>query len=223
MEKIWLTTKDDKKISGLYFPADNPEGWIIYAHMMPATKESWNGLAREMAKRGYAGLAVDLRGHGESEGGPTGYRYFSDAEHQSSINDLETASDFLKENGMVEKKLAIVGASVGANLALVFLAKHQECRTAVLLSPGISYRGIRAIPEVKKISGRSHLLFVCSRDDLGEDGPNPDQVRKIIAALPKETRREEIIYNSAGHGTSMLNSKEDPALGEKIQEFIAGW
>src|SRR3989344_4533312 len=103
-EKINLTASDGKKISADFYPAKNPKGWLLLTHMMPATKESWGNFAKSMQESGYSNLAIDLRGHGESEGGPDGYQKFSDAEHQAGIRDLEVGWDFLKSRGAAPEK-----------------------------------------------------------------------------------------------------------------------
>src|SRR3989344_586201 len=119
MRKIFLTTKDGVKIAANLYPAESPAGWVVFSHMMPAVKESWNDLAENFQSAGYESVAVDLRGHGESvSGGLTlelNYRNFSDAEHQKSILDLEAAADFLiKERKAEAGKISFVGASSGA-------------------------------------------------------------------------------------------------------------
>ena len=69
MRKIFLTTKDGVKIVANLYPAELPMGWIVFSHMMPAAKESWNDLAEQFCGAGYESVAVDLRGHGESVSG----------------------------------------------------------------------------------------------------------------------------------------------------------
>ena len=220
MEKISLTTKDNKSISGNFFPAENARGWVIYLHMMPSAKESWNRLAERLASDGYAGLAIDLRGHGESAGGPEGYKYFSDAEHQASINDVEAAFDFLIMNGAKTGGIHLIGASIGANLAIEFLAKHEEIPSAVLLSAGTNYRGVSSLRAAEKLKSGQKVLFLTSRDDLGADGSNPKQNETIISSLPGGVKAEKVIYNAAGHGTNIFRTKEDPDPEELIVSFI---
>ncbi|MDE2102780.1 MAG: alpha/beta fold hydrolase [Patescibacteria group bacterium] len=220
MEKISLTTKDNKSISGNFFPAENARGWVIYLHMMPSAKESWNRIAGRLARDGYSGLAIDLRGHGESEGGPNGYKYFSDAEHQASINDVEAAFDFLLSKGARAGHIRLIGASIGANLAIEFFSKHKEFPSAVFLSAGTNYRGVSALRAAENLSPGQSALFLTSRDDLGADGSNPEQNEAIISSLPSGVKAEKVIYNSAGHGTNILQTKEDPDPEELIVSFI---
>lgn len=217
MEKIYLTTEDGIKIAADSYEAENPLGWLVMAHMMPATKESWKGLAEYFRRAGYESLAIDLRGHGESDGGPTGYNNFSDGDHQKSIFDLKAAVDYLvKEKRAQPGKISFVGASVGANLALEFLSENPEFKTAVLLSAGLDYDGIKTEPLAKNLKAGQKIFLVSSNDD----GDNAAENRKIFGSLPEEVKKdsEMKIYETGGHGTGIL--AREPELENLILQFI---
>ncbi|OGY96813.1 MAG: hypothetical protein A2128_02890 [Candidatus Liptonbacteria bacterium GWC1_60_9] len=214
-----LTTKDNKRIAADYYPAENPRGWVVYLHMMPATKESWRSLAGFLAKNGYEGIAIDLRGHGASDGGPDGYEKFSDAEHQASTKDIEAALKHLEGAGAAPQRVAIVGASIGANLALQWLAEHEEYPCAVLLSAGANYRGIETEPLARNLRRDQRLLLAAARDDARAGGNNVEQNERLAAAVPAEAKAELLAYDTGGHGTVLLESHPD--LAEKILGFIA--
>ncbi|MDP2648083.1 MAG: alpha/beta fold hydrolase [Candidatus Yanofskybacteria bacterium] len=214
-----LTTKDNKRIAADYYPAENPRGWVVYLHMMPATKESWRSLASYLAKNGYEGIAIDLRGHGASDGGPNGYEEFSDAEHQASIKDLEAGLKHLEGAGAVPKRIALIGASIGANLALGWLAEHEEYPCAVLLSAGSNYRGIETEPLARELRRGQRVLLVAARDDDRAGGNSAAQNEAIAAAMPEEAGKELLIYETGGHGTMLTEAH--PELAEKILNFIA--
>lgn len=214
-----LSTKDNKRIAADYYPAENPRGWIVYLHMMPATKESWRSLAGFLAAKGYEGIAIDLRGHGASDSGPDGYQEFSDAEHQASVKDLEAALKHLEGAGAVPKRVAIVGASISANIALKWLAEHEEYLLAVLLSAGQNYRGIEAEPLARNLHPGQRVMLVTSRDDARAGGNNAEQNETLAAAVPGKAKNELLIYDAGGHGTELLDAHPD--LAEKILNFIA--
>ncbi len=220
MGKINLTTADGIKIAANYFPAktDSPKGWIIFSHMMPATKESWNDLADFFARQGYEGIAVDLRGHGESVGGPNGFSQFSDAQHQKSILDLAAAAEFLKSKGAAPEKIIFIGASIGANLSLQYIAEHPEFKTAILFSPGLDYRGIKTEPLVKKLARGQKVLFISAKDDERSSGNNAEMNKELYDLTHADVIKKIQIYDIGGHGTDILSAQ--PELKNLLVNFI---
>ncbi len=219
MEKVFFKTSDNKQITADYFRVDKskypePNGWLVLTHMMPATKESWNALAKIFQDLGYESLAVDLRGHGESEEGPDGFLNFPDSEHQKSIYDLEAAIEFLRAKGGKAGKISFIGASIGANLSLQYISEHQEFETAVLLSPGFNYRGIKTESMAKKLKSGQKVFFISSVDD----GVNSVEVNQLFSEAPQDVKKEIKIYEFGGHGTDIL--KNQPELEALIINFI---
>lgn len=218
--KISLQTQDHKNLTANYFKsAAEPSGWLLLVHMMPATKESWQGLAENLQRFGYESLALDLRGHGESDGGPNGYQNFSDAEHQASIQDLESAWKFLKERGAKGEKTAVIGASIGANLAIQFLTRHPEVKRGVFLSPG-NYRGLNSAELVKILQPDQQIIFAASRQDDRAAGNNAVQDENYFKLASQVRRRHLILFDGAGHGTDLLKLKSELDLETAIKKFL---
>lgn len=221
-EKIVLKTIDGKDIAALYYPVAEPKGLalslskggVVFAHMMPATKESWNKLAKRFAQEGFMSIAIDLRGHGESSGGPQGYQKFTDEEHQKSILDIDAAAKFLFSKGMLPEKLSLIGASIGANLALKYIVDHHDIKTAVLLSAGLNYRGIMTEPLAHALSSGQRVLLVSAEDD----GRNAEENKELYASFPETIEHKIQIFPHAGHGTTILENQ--PELIEEILDFV---
>lgn len=211
---ITLKTLDGIDIVGTFFDVPESKGAVLFLHMMPATKESWSELAPLFAKKGYLALAIDLRGHGESEGGPDGYKKFSDEDHQKSILDVDAAVKYLLAKGVAMDQVVLIGASIGANLALKYIADHSDFKTAIMLSAGLNYRGIMTIPAAESLKPGARVFFLTSRDDDG----NSDDAQKIFAAIPKDIEKRLHIYDRAGHGTTML--EKEKGLKDLIFEFV---
>jgi pimeloyl-ACP methyl ester carboxylesterase len=222
---LTLKTLDSQELAAtLYSPrplaAASLKGGVLFLHMMPATKESWDGLAANLADNGYLGLAIDLRGHGASSGGPRGYAKFEDAEHQKSILDLDAAAKFLMVKGLSAGQIAFVGASIGANLSLRYLVDHPEFKTAVLLSPGLNYRGLKGEESAAALQAGARVLIVSSKDDIrkGERGAN-EEAEMIYGALPAGVIKGLQVYDAGGHGTELLSAHSE--LKDIILAFLA--
>ncbi len=215
MEKIFITTKDNIEIAANLYQVENPVGWVVLVHMMPSTKESWQDLASDLENSNYETIAFDLRGHGESTGGSYGYQEFSDEEHQKSILDLESAVDYLIENrGAVQEKISFIGASIGANLSLQYISEHPEFKTAVLLSAGLNYRGIKTKTLVENLKEGQGVFFVSSQDDDSDVQEN----QTLYNLVPDGVKKEIKIYENAGHGTTILEKESE--LKNLIFNFI---
>ncbi len=214
MEPAVLKTRDSVLIAGDYYAGTTRKG-IILLHMMPANKSSWRAFAPKLSERGLHVLAIDLRGHGSSGGGPDGYLQFTDEEHEESVLDIETAVDFLIQKGVDKDKITLIGASIGANLAIAYMTLHHETKSGVLLSAGTKYRGVDALHAIKSITSPQRLFFATSTDDVHSSGSNYDMNITLITALAQEVERKLVVYKSAGHGTNMFG-KEEPDLAEEI-------
>jgi len=218
MNKIFLTTKDNVKIAANLYEVENPIGWLVLVHMMPATKESFQELAQRLQNLGYESIAIDLRGHGESDKGPNGFLKFSDSEHQKSILDLEAAVDYLIEKRQATRdKIIFIGASIGANLSLQYISEHPEFKTVVLLSPGLNYRGIKTEPLVKNLKTGQKVFFVSSRDDPNSKN-NAEENQRLYDLVPTGVEKKIKIYERGGHGTDILKNQLE--LTSLIIEFI---
>ena len=64
---------------------------------------------------------------------------------------MESSLLYLEKQGIDLEKIGIIGASIGANLAIEYLFKKIFIKTAILLSPGLDYRGIKTIEIAKNI------------------------------------------------------------------------
>ncbi len=215
MDKNYLTTIDGKRIAFDLYEKENPLGWLVLVHMMPSTKESWMDLAKEFQSLGYESVAIDLRGHGESDGGPDGYQNFSDQQHQESILDLEAAVNYLiKNRSATSDKISLIGASIGANLSLRYLSEHPEFKKAVLLSAGLNYRGLETESLVKKLKNNQAVFFITSKDD----GDNAVESQQLYEAIPIMVKKDIRAYEKGGHGTVILENQ--PELLTLISNFL---
>ena len=203
VQTVRLQTADGVTIVGTYYvpPAQNAPG-VILLHMVARNRADWEPLARKLQAAGFAVLAIDLRGHGESGGSRAWGRM---------PQDVVAAQVFLSRQPEVDKgRIAIVGASIGANLALDFAASHGVVRSVVLLSPGLDYRGIkteRAMQEYDR-----PVLIVAS----AEDQYAAESSRKLDSLA--QGKHQLQIYQGAGHGTQML--EHEPSLSDLILTWL---
>lgn len=213
MEKISLITEDNIRLSGLLWNAQSRFS-VLLLHMMPATKESWTDLANRLFHRGFNVLAIDFRGHGNSDGGS--YKSFTDEQHQQYILDTQAAIEWLREK-YPKTTVDLAGASIGANIAIQYMADHVEIAKGVALSAGMNYHGVHAGELVENLHVDQEVLYVASHDDMRSGGSDCGVMAEQLAQKTA-ARSKTIIYDSGGHGTDMwLNH---PELLDKIVSFL---
>ncbi|MCS6789331.1 MAG: alpha/beta fold hydrolase [Patescibacteria group bacterium] len=223
MEKVVLKTEDGLDIVGDYYDLSIEKRGVLLLHMMPKDRKSWWDLAIKLEDEGFKVLAIDLRGHGESIGGPEGYKNFSDEEHQKSILDIQAGIDFLKFLGIDLENIVLGGASIGANLALQYASMHSKIKKVFCLSPGLNYRGIKPLEFITNFNSSHNILIASSLDDVYGNGlSNANDCQIIFENIPKDTNKKLIIYEAAGHGTDMFfaNKENEPDLIQEIIKWI---
>ena len=197
MQTEHFSTKDGIMIVGDYYAGSSASG-VLLLHMMPAVRASWQQLALKLQENGFHALAIDLRGHGESTGGPNGYQQFSDAQHQQSVFDIEASVEFLRTKGI--EKIHIGGASIGANLALQYAGQHSEVASVTLLSPGLDYHGIHADIWIGNLKSNQAILLAASDDDIY----SLTSVKTLFDRSSDLPARELKLLSEAGHGTNIF-------------------
>ena len=210
-----FVTSDGVTIAADYLKPVGAASAVLLLHMMPATKESWQPLTELLNKKGLATLAIDLRGHGESTVGVGGreldYKKFSDVDQQTKKLDVSAGLEFLKREGFALPDITLVGASIGANLALQALAEHSEIKKAAALSPGLDYKGVVTKSLLEKIATDQQVFLIASEDD----SYSADSARALAETNPRAKLK---IYDRAGHGTNMWFSQ--PALLPELVEWL---
>lgn len=212
-ERISFETEDGAQIIGDYYEGGSDRAALLL-HMMPSTKASWVSFANILTRDGFSALAIDLRGHGESTAQnetALDYRVFEDADHQKSRLDLEAAVQFLKRVKHM-RHISLVGASIGANLALAHAARDHAVESVILLSPGLLYRGVDAKDAVGKCGSQLRVFFAAS----AEDEYSAASARELHEDFPGEKQIE--MFQDAGHGTAILERK--PEFMETLSEWL---
>ena len=195
-KEVSFVTEDDIKIFATYWDRGTGKK-LILLHMLNGDRNDWNSFAESIP---YTAIAIDLRGHGESDGD---WRSFSDTDFNNMILDVKAATKFLGEG-----KIIVIGASIGANVALNYASKN-DVAGVILLSSGLDYRGVKTEEAMKKYNGP--VLVVASEDDA--QSFSASQTLYSLATGKKEIKT----YKDAGHGMNMF-AKQD--LDDVILQFV---
>lgn len=197
---VQLLTEDGVPLAASYYEPSRPSApAVALFHMLTRSRHDWDDLAARLHAEGFAVLTVDLRGHGESGVDPSG----SQADLLPMRLDAKAARLFLKAQTRVDSgRLAIVGASIGANLAVIDASTDPAVRTVVLLSAGLDYRNLRTDGALRAFGNRPALLVASSDDAYALRSAGR------LASAGGGARQVHVVDN-AGHGTVMLGRIPD--------------
>ncbi len=208
-DDVLLKTSDGVKVHADYNAGKNTTG-VVLVHMLGRSGKDWRFFSDKLNANGMHTIAVDLRHHGANlpEGGDT---TVPDEAYGKMRHDVEAAVAYLRTKGCTE--ISIVGASIGANLALVVAADDPGISNVVLLSPGLDYKGVSLEGPIVAY-GERPLLIVVSKED--------QYSAKSGLLLDSEARGYHVleIYEGAGHGTKMLN--REPSLESMLISWLNG-
>lgn len=151
-------------------PSSAHKPLLLLFHGLGSTAQEWGPLVRLAEKRGWGTLAFDARGHGQSLRTLKGAEiHYDDGRMTSSLGRgmVEDAGKVMEALSRDPKKnkcpLVLVGASVGANVALRASQGRTEVRCLVLLSPGLNYAGVTTEDLAQMIS--DPVLMVAAQPD----------------------------------------------------------
>jgi dienelactone hydrolase len=180
--------------------ASRPAPGVVLVHMRGRTKADWNEFAQLLEEAGIAALAIDLRGHGASGG--------SAANLLDMTQDVRAAVRWLSGRpGVRPDAIGVVGASLGANLALIAAAEQPLVRVVAAVSPSLDYRGVRVGPELMRKLGDKPVW-------LGASAEDPFAARTLHElTVDGAGRREQFQTPTVAHGTNLLEADKPFARG----------
>jgi alpha-beta hydrolase superfamily lysophospholipase len=209
-QRVTFRTDDGVTLSATWYePSTRIGPAVILVHMLSRTRREWEAIAQRLSSEGIGALALDLRGHGESGGGPAGAP--DRAEYSSMVLDVRAARRFLVQRSDVQQtRVGIAGASLGANLAVLAASTDSSIASLALLSPSLDYRGLRIEAAARKVT-RPMLLVA------GDDDPYASRSARELQKAGGGPR-ELVILNQAGHGTGMF--ARDPSLAGTLVDWF---
>jgi alpha-beta hydrolase superfamily lysophospholipase len=199
---VQLRTSDGITLSAAAYDAAEPTAGIVLVHMFTRSKDDWRSLAERLQNMDISALALDLRGHGGSAG--------SAAPTAAMALDVRAAVAFLSER-VGGRAIGVVGASLGASLAIIAAAEMPEVRAVAMVSPVADYRGVRLEAAAKKYGARPLFLLA--------SGEDPYALRTVRSLVSDATAgREQRLSSVAAHGTLLLD--RDPEIAAALVDWL---
>ena len=153
---------------------------VILAHGGGQTRHAWGKTAQQLAADGFYAVAVDLRGHGESD-------WATDKDYAFDT----FAQDFIDIARCFQKKPVAVGASLGgiSSLAAQHITQHDLLHALILvdITPHLEADGLSRIRDFmleRAVQGFASLdeaaEFVASYTSHRKRGENNEGLRKNL-------------------------------------------
>ena len=203
-ETVERESADGATLVADVYAAETDAPVILLLHMLNSDRAAYDPLIPDLREAGYALLNIDMRGHGESGGS---------RDWDLAIADVADWIDWLdSEAHLGADGLAIIGGSIGANVAIIACAESGVCNGAVALSPGLDYRGVR--PQTALVDGladRSALLVAAHRDSA-----SAESVKQLFMNARGDVSAR--LYRGRAHGTRLFDSEL-----ESVSRLILVW
>ncbi len=250
-QDLVLTTPHDRvELAVTYYPpikAGKDVVPVVLLHQFKGSRRDYVELALALQRAGHAVILPDLRGHGRSTS-VAGTTQRLDADRlrpvdfqRMVVDDMEAVNRFLWERNndgeLNVNKLCLVGAEMGASIALLYAARDwsiprygvlqlgQFVKGVVLISPEWSYKGLTMQNAMRHPAIRTELSMLIA---VGRRRPASareakrihDMINPLRPEPPKDRFAEEkdlflAELDTALQGTDMLGQ------GVKLEQFIA--
>lgn len=188
-EDVTVTTTDGVRISGWYLPGHTSKA-VVLVHGIWGNKQQLFLAAIMLVEAGYHVLAIDLRGHGHSEGERLSYGYYEALDVQAGV-------EYLMERPDVEK-VGVIGYSYGGAAAVRAAALDNRVQ-AVVIESSFSSLPDAVEDSFTRLTGLpswplASLIVKKSREEVGSRG----RAGKSGAGISNNVSTPSIDYSRSG-------------------------
>ena len=207
-QDVTLTTSDNLKISGWHIPGRKPDA-VIVVHGIWANKQAILPVEVMLAEAGYHVLAIDMRGHGQSEGNQISYGYYEALDVQAGV-------DYLLAQPNI-KKVGVMGYSLGG-AAVVRATANDERIQALVVESSFSSLADAVNDGFSRETGLPSWPFapLVVRAAEKELGLTVEQINSVQALATMRPRPVLIIHGSdddlfpVSHAYKMYEATQEP-------------
>ena len=215
---VSFSSIDSVEVSALFGTAQADEllPVVILLHDLGGNKSDWlNDTDTYVAllERGYAVLAIDMRGHGQTPL-PDARRVLELIDLELSFFDVHAALVWLQSQSKVDvSRIAVVGTGSGGNVAYVSSGRMPELiKTGVSLSPGLwgaaSLEPLVIGAGLEPFAPRSMLFMAGDQDQIqaGDVILSYAEFARSLEAQTAEPKDVRVFPDSADHGFALLDN-----------------
>lgn len=201
---VTLTAEDGAVLKG-NLDGSGKRG-VVLLHDQLRTSLDWRLFGDKLDKLGYLVIRIDLRGHGESADITQ-----SDPNWPAMSLDVKAAVKALRAKRV--ESVALVGAGLGANLAVEAAAQDPSLQTTILFSPSLNAQGHKPSSHISSYGDRP-LLIVAGQEDRSASAAAKYLISKVGGT------KKLIQPKSSARGVDLLD--EDPTLEDTVISWLGG-
>ena len=215
---VSFSSIDSVEVSALFGTAQADEllPVVILLHDLGGNKSDWLSATDTyvaLLERGYAVLAIDMRGHGQTPL-PDARQVLELIDLELSFLDVHAALVWLQSQSKVDvSRVAVVGSGSGGNVAYVSSGLFPELiKTSVSLSPGLwgaaSLEPLVIGTGLESFEPRSILFIVGDQDQIqaGDVILSYAEFARSLEAQTAEPKDVRVFPDSADHGFALLDN-----------------
>jgi non-heme chloroperoxidase len=151
---------------------------VILLHGGGQTRQSWKRATQEMIAAGYYCIALDLRGHGESEWSPDGHY---------AVDDY--VGDLLAVIATLHRPPVLVGASLGGVTSLIAVGEHgSQLAAALVLVDVVPRMEMEGVTEIRD-------FMTANPDGFASLEEAADSVARYLPGRPRPSSPEGLKKN----------------------------
>jgi pimeloyl-ACP methyl ester carboxylesterase len=181
---------------------DKKHPLVILLPMHRHKKEGLRAFGEVLHRGGFAVLIADYR----DQGGP----------YEQSWKDVETLRRWaLRQRGVDEQRVYLIGASIGSSVAIDMARRNPEgIEGLILMSPGLNYLGLAVLPMLAKLRPVPILMTADYKERSALS-----TLRTVLKARFPALRA--IIRAGIGHGSDQFD--KSPSLKEQLLITLRTW
>lgn len=180
---------------------------VVLIHGLNTDQSSWSALLPPLREKGYNVLALDLPGHGMSKMCNGSYKSVSEStlraqDFQEMPSDVSMlVLRVTTDTGISRERILVVGASIGANIGIIYAASDSKVSGLILMSPIKQF--VDDLPEshTGEIGDRPMMIQVSTSDS--------NSINTAHTLDDKYANSELYPYSGSSHGTNMLGGVSD--------------
>ncbi|MBD3304795.1 alpha/beta fold hydrolase [candidate division KSB3 bacterium] len=216
LQDISLTTSDQVTLAASWVvPHASEENQqrrpvVILLHDYGLNRRDWSFFIPDLAQRGYNVLALDLRGHGQSEGRG---QYSPASLLQQGHLDVLAALEWIEDNTQSDAdQIFLIGAGVGADIAYMSSGKFpKQIQATVAISPSYS-----SILDGSFVDIRPRAILFCAT--VGSHQGSSMLATESLANFTQDPKKV-ILYQGSAHGLAMFY--KHPELRQEIFTWLS--